>query len=98
LAQKTTISNRLKNLEEIEGVKVTKTDKGNTVRLEHQKFHSLNFLFKWTQEDHFNGYFVDANGNQSQAVITLRNGMDAISFGAAYSLLISLRAKQKKKK
>lgn len=96
MAEKNKMVNRLNSLKEIEGVNVT--SKGNTVRLEHLNFHALDFLFRWTENNHFTGYFIDAEGNQSQAVISLRTGMDAIHFVSAYSLLILLRAKQKKKK
>lgn len=95
MPEKKKIINRLKSLEDIKGVKVEESNRGNTVRVKHKRFHSLEFRFRWIDGNHFAGYFIDANGTPSQAVISLWNGLDAIHFGAAYSLLIEMRAKQK---
>ena len=95
MPEKNKIINRLKSLEDIEGVLVKVSDGGNTVRVKHDAFHSLDFVFRWLERNHFVGYFIDAEGNESQAVISLWTGLDAIYFGSAYSLLTGMRAKQK---
>ena len=93
MAQRTKITNRLKSLNDIDGVSVDLSEEKKTVKVKHEKYHSLDFTFRWLG-DHFAGYFIDGDGNQSQAVISLWTGMDAIHFSAAYSLLVDLRARQ----
>ena len=95
MANKTKIANRLKSLEDIPGVNVTPSPDGDTVRVTHSAHHSLDFRFKWIKT-HFAGYFVDKEGNESQAVIHLRTALDAINFASAYSTLTALRAKMKR--
>lgn len=95
MAQRKGIVNRLRSLGDIEGVKVRVSDGGNTVRVTHPAHHSVHFLFKWVDGNHFVGYFLDAAGNQSQAVVSLWSGLDTIRFAAAYSLLHDLRARQR---
>jgi hypothetical protein len=51
-------------------------------------------LFRWTA-DHFVGYFIDGNGNQSQAVVSLYTPLAAIQFVSAYVMLNEIRANQK---
>ena len=94
MAERQKIINRLKSLEDIEGVNVKESDGGKTVRVQHKKYHALNFLFRW-RRNHFAGYFIDGKGQRSQAVVSLRIGLDAIHFSAAYSLLVEMRAKQR---
>jgi len=91
----TQIRNRLKSLEEIEDidVKITGSSKG-TIRIMHKKHHAPEFRFHWTT-DHFVGYFIDGDGKESQAIVSLYTPMDAIRFVAAYSILNDLRANQK---
>jgi hypothetical protein len=82
------IVNRLKTLNEIPNVTV----KGRgTIRITYQTERSLDFKFVWLDE-HYIGYFVDEEGIDSQAVISLWSPMDATRFAAAYSLLVELRA------
>lgn len=95
MVEKQKIKNRLLSLEDIDGVHVSESDGGNTIRVQHQSHHSLEFVFRWIDGNHFVGYFIDGKGEESQAVISLWSGLDAIHFAAAYSLLIDLRAKQK---
>ena len=52
------------------------------------------FLFRW-YTDHFVGYFIDSDGKQSQAVVSLYTPMDAIRFVSAYAILNDLRAHKK---
>ena len=91
----TKIRSRLKSLEEIEGieVKISGSSKG-TIRIIHKRHHAPEFLFHWVS-DHFIGYFIDGNNQQSQAVVSLYTPMDAIRFVSAYSILNDLRANQK---
>ena len=93
MAQKTKVINRLKSLKDIDGVSVDVSQEKKTLKVKHEKYHSLDFTFRWLG-DHFAGYFIDGEGKQSQAVIALWTGMDPIHFSAAYSLLVDLRAKQ----
>ncbi|MEX2702325.1 MAG: hypothetical protein Q6368_004575 [Candidatus Baldrarchaeota archaeon] len=94
MPEKKKIINRLKSLEDIDGVSVEVSESGQTVKVKHQTYHSLDFIFRWLDNTHFAGYFLDGEGHQSQAVISLWTGLDAIHFAAAYSLLVELRARQ----
>lgn len=94
MAEKKKIVNRLKSLEDIEGVTVEVSDEQKTVKVRHKRYHSLDFTFRWLDKNHFAGYFVDGEGNQSQAVISLWTALDAIHFSTAYYLLVELRARQ----
>lgn len=89
------ITNRLKSLEEVDGivVKISGSTKG-TIRITHERHHAPEFLFHWSS-DHFIGHFIDGNDQKSQAVISLYTPMDAIHFVSAYSILNDLRANQK---
>jgi len=91
MASQRSMTIRLHSLQEIEGVAVSASDGGGTINVKHNLHHSLDFQFKWLT-NHFTGYFEDANGNRSQAVIALYDDMDAIKFCAAYAQLIELRA------
>ena len=89
------ITNRLKSLEELDGVIVEVTGSANgTIRVTHSRHHAPEFLFKW-YTDHFIGYFIDAEGHQSQAVVSLYTPMAAIQFVSAYAMLNTIRANQK---
>ena len=89
------ITNRLKSLEEIDGISVEFSGSTNgTIRIKHQKHHGPEFMFRWSV-DHFVGYFIDSNGSQSQAVISIYTPMDAIRFVSAYATLNDIRANQK---
>lgn len=96
MSKQKTITNRLKDLQSIQenDVQVTVSQEGGTIHIRHEKHHALNFTFKWLG-DHFAGYFVDGEGNQSQAVTSLYSGLDTAHFVTAYSLLATLRANQK---
>ena len=89
------ISNRLQSLDELEWISVEVTGGTNgTIRITHERHHAPEFMFRWSS-DHFLGYFIDGDGCQSQAVVSLRTSMDAIRFVAAYSILNEIRANQK---
>ncbi|HET8760249.1 MAG TPA: hypothetical protein VFN94_04225 [Nitrospiria bacterium] len=90
-----TIVNRLKSLEELDGISVEVSGStSGTVRVIHKKHHAPEFLFRW-YSDHFVGYFIDSDGKQSQAVVSLYSPMDAIRFVSAYATLNDIRANQK---
>jgi hypothetical protein len=53
------------------------------------------FKLKWVPvSNYYAGYFVDAGGNESQAIVSLRDSMDAVKFAVLYSTLVELRAKR----
>lgn len=88
---RTKIVNRLKTLEDVEGVEVTISDEKKTIYVNFHTERSLDFKFVWSI-DHFIGYFTDSKGNESQAVISIWSPIEAIHFVTAYSLLVELRA------
>ena len=91
---RTKVVNRIKSLEDIDGVTVTPSDEKKTIYVEFKTHRSLNFKFVWSN-DHYIGYFLDSEGNQSQAVISIWGPIEAIHFATSYSLLIELRAGRK---
>jgi hypothetical protein len=87
----------LKSLEELDGVSVEVSGSTNgRLHIRHSREHGLNFVFKCGDPHHFVGYFVDAESNRSQAIVSLHNPMDAIQFVAAYTMLDAIRARQRK--
>lgn len=84
------IINRLTSLEDINDVKVI-VEKASLSIL-HSTQQSLDFHFKWIDNNHWVGYFEDKDGNKSHAVISLWTPMDAVRFATSYSLMIDLRA------
>jgi len=91
----TKIIEKLKTLEELDGVSVdvTGSTKG-TVHVSHAKHHAPEFIFRWSS-DHFVGYFSDSDGKQSQAVVSLYSPLAAVQFVSAYVILNDIRANQK---
>lgn len=85
------IVTKLEALVEVGGVEVNISPERKTIYLEYGTVRSLDFKFVWS-EDHFIGYFIHSDGNQSQAVIALWSALEAINFVTAYCLLIELRA------
>ena len=88
------IVNKLEPLGEINGVSVNVSDGQKTVYIQYDSVRSLDFKFTWSV-DHFIGYFLDREGNQSHAVIALWSKLEAVQFAASYSLLAELRAGRK---
>lgn len=88
------LTNFLKALSDLEHVAVSVSSGGGTVRVTHKRHHALSFVFRWS-DDHFIGYFVDGDGVQSQAVVSIYTRLDAMNFSSAFSLLAEMRAKQK---
>jgi hypothetical protein len=87
---RTKIVNRLKTLQDIDGVKVTVTDEKNIIFVNFYTERFLDFKFVWSH-DHFIGYFTDSEGNESHAVISIEEPLEAIHFVTAYALLAGLR-------
>lgn len=91
------ISEILNNLNEIEGVTVEIAGPSEGTILVYpgnEKYHALSFKFIWLR-DHFIGYAIDGNGNQSHAVVSLWNATDAFKFASAYIAFKDIWAKQR---
>lgn len=93
-ATRNQILNRLKTAGDIDGVSVVVSEGRKTVHVNHEKERVLGFKFVWLG-DHFAGYFVDCEGQESHAVISIWEPLDAIQFVTSYSLLAGLRASRK---
>ena len=91
---RTKIVNRIKTLEDIDGVTVELSNEKKTIYVKYNTHRSLDFKFIWSN-DHFIGYFLDGEGMQSQAVISIWEPIEAIHFATSYALLIELRAGRK---
>lgn len=88
------IANRLQILGELDGVSVDVSGStSGTIRVIHNRHHAPEFIFRW-MSDHFVGYFIDGQGTQSQAVVSLYSPLDAIHFVSAYTTLNLIRANQ----
>jgi hypothetical protein len=73
----TKIANRLSSLKDIQGVTVTISDEKKTIYVAYKTHRSLDFKFMWSN-DHYIGYFMDGEGNQSQAVLAIWEPIEAI--------------------
>lgn len=92
MAPRRAIIRRLRSLEDIDDVSVDVSEGEKTVSVRHNRERSLDFKFRWLNEDHFAGYFMDSDGKQSQAVLSLWTPMDAVYFATCYALLVGIRA------
>lgn len=88
------IKNRLSSLRELDDVSVEISEGWRTIQIQHRLHYAADFVFTWTDDDHYVGYFVDASGNRSQAVVSLWTSLEAVKFVALYATLIELRAKR----
>ncbi len=88
------IKNRLASLEEIDDVTVSWTQGFGAITITHRLHHAADFHFKWVDGNHYVGYFVDGEGNESEAVVSLWSAMDAIKFIVLYSTMVDLKAKR----
>ena len=86
--------NRLKSLNELDDVTVTVTDELGQILISHRLHHAADFKFKWVDGSHFVGYFVDAQGAESQAIVSLWSAMEAVKFIVLYSTLVELKARR----
>jgi len=95
---KTKIIDRLKDLEELDGVTVDVTGhKEQTVAINHSRHHVPDYKFTWVTGDHFVGYIVDADAavKNTQALVTLRTSLDAVLFASSYVLNLNICARQR---
>lgn len=88
------VVNRLKSLNELDDVTVTVSDGLGLIVISHRLHHAADFKFKWVDGDHFVGYFVDAQGAESQAIVSLWSAMEAVKFIVLYSTLVELKARR----
>jgi len=88
------IVNRIKTLQDIDGVKVTVNDEMKIIYVNYHTERFLDFKFVWSH-DHFIGYLTDNKGNESHAVISIWEPLEAIHFVTAYDLLAKLRVGRK---
>lgn len=88
------MANRLRSLDELDDVTVEVSDGLGQITVGHRLHHVADFAFKWVDDNHYVGYFVDANGYQSQAIVSLWTPMEAVKFIVLYSTLVELRAKR----
>ncbi|AYV24469.1 hypothetical protein [Vibrio mediterranei] len=92
MAHKKKIITRLKSLSDIDGVEIEISEEKSSFTIRHKADRSLDFYFKWVDNNHWVGYFEDKEGDLSHAVISLWTPMDAVHFATSYSLMINLRA------
>lgn len=88
------LKNRLNSLNELDDVTVETTGELGLISISHRKHYSADFKFKWVDGSHYVGYFVDAHGKESQAIVSLWTAMEAVKFIVLYSTLVELRAKR----
>ena len=88
------IKSRLKSLNELDDVTVEATDGLGQINISHRLHYAADFKFKWVDGNHYVGYFVDANGNESQAIISIWSAIEAVKFIVLYSTLIELKARR----
>lgn len=91
---KVKIKNCLKSLNELENVSVEVSGGSGQVLIYHSLHHAADFKFKWVDGNHYVGYFVDASGKESQAIVSLWSAIEAVKFTALYATFIELRAKR----
>lgn len=88
------IRNRLRSIRELPDVTVEVSDDLGTIRIAHRLHHVADFTFKWVDNNHYVGYFVAADGGESQAIIALWKPIEAVKFIVLYSTMVELRAKR----
>lgn len=85
---------RLKSLKDLSGVVIDVSPDEGTLHIRHDQHHAADFKFKWVDGTHYVGYFVDAKGNASQAIVSLLNPLDAVKFITLYMTLVELKARR----
>jgi hypothetical protein len=88
------IRNRIFSLNELEDVKVESTNGYGQISISHRLHHTADFKLKWVDQNHYVGYFIEAYGNESQAIVSIWSTMEAIKFVVLYSSLIELKARR----
>lgn len=86
--------NRLRSLNELDDVTVEVSHSFGQITISHRLHHVADFAFEWIDDNHYVGYFVDAGGGQSQAIVSLWTAMDTVKFATLYWTLVELRAKR----
>lgn len=85
------IAKVLETLSEIEGASLDFSNEKKTIYVQYSTVRSLDFKFIWS-ENHFIGYFIDRDGELSQAVISLWSPLEAVQFVASYLSFVEIRA------
>jgi len=85
---------RLKSLKDLDDVTVDVSDEQGLLHICHGKHHAADFKFKWVDGNHYVGYFVDANENESQAIVSLWTPLEAVKFLTLYMTLVELKARR----
>lgn len=88
------IAVRLASLKDIADVSVVRTNSDGEITISHKRHHVADFHFKWVDDNHYAGYFMDAKGNKSQAVVSLWTPMEAVKFMVLFATLVELGAKR----
>ena len=68
----------MESLKAIDGVTVDISEEKKSLTISYKTERSLDFHFKWVDDNHFVGYFEDAEGEKSHAVVAIWTPMDAI--------------------
>lgn len=90
------IATRLKSLRELGDVTVTVTKSLGRIKIEHRRQHVANFRFTWVKDSHYIGRFVDDQGKNGQAIVSIWEPIEAVKFMVAYSTLVELGARRPK--
>jgi hypothetical protein len=85
---------RLKSLNDMDDVTVEVSGEQGLLHIRHAKHHAADFKFKWVDGNHYVGYFVDAHENESQAILSLWDPLEAVKFLALYMTLVDLKARR----
>jgi hypothetical protein len=88
------IAKKFNKLGAIPGVTIDIADSGKTVHILNKLKHAPDYIFKWIDGTHFVGYFINKNGQKSQAIYSIWDSPDALKFKQLYTYQIELRAKR----
>jgi len=88
------IKNRIRSIRELDEVTVKVSKSLGTIDVTHDYDHVANFKFKWVSDNHYVGYFVNLYGEESQAIVSLWEPIEAVKFIVLYTTLVELRAKR----
>ena len=88
------IVNRIKSLNEIDDIEIIVSEEKGTIDIKHRLKHAANFRLRWIDDNHYVGYFIDADDFESQAIVSIWNDLESIKFVSMYLTMIELRAKR----